>query len=141
MDEARRQITLEMKSFADKFRLKLKRDECGELYVPCRRGQIHDHGNGKFAVLMIGPAATPRAWSATCPTLLRAGFVLHQDGDAEGSLLFDHANVEQCRLAIWIMAARRARRYSPKDRERLTRQPATVRRNQATPCENVAFAA
>jgi hypothetical protein len=135
------QITVNITSFADQHRLQVKRDHCGEMYIPCNRGQIFQYGADRFGVMVIGPTATPRTWGAIRRKLLAAGLSLHQDGDAEGCLLFDPANSEHSRLAIQVMRGRRQRRYSLKDRERLSQHLAGVRRIPPTACENVALTA
>lgn len=130
---------MDISTFADQFKLKIKRDNCDEYFIPCRRGQIYDHGNGQFAVMVIGPAATPRTWSAVRRTLVAAGFTLHQDGDSEGTLSFDPDNAKRSRLAIRVMGARRVKQYSSKDRERRAQHLAGVRWNRSALCENRAF--
>lgn len=122
---------MDIKRLAEKYGLRLKRDDCGELFVPCKRGQIYEYGSGWFGVMVFGPNASARAWSSVKRLLTTAGFTPHQDGDYEGSLLFNGGNEVQCRRAIRVMGAFRRRRYSPENLKRLTEQV-------SGPCNNAA---
>jgi hypothetical protein len=80
---------MEARLFAEKYGLKAKRDECGELIIPGRVGQIYEYGSGRFGALLMPPGdPRPRAWGNFRRKLLAAGFHLLQNGDAEGCLLF-----------------------------------------------------
>ena len=98
-------------AFAQRHRLKTQRDECGELVIPGKAGQIYDHGSGRFGALFMPPAnrRTPRRWGNVRRKLAAAGFEVVQNGDAEGSLLFDPADATQTALAIRAVGARRKR--------------------------------
>jgi hypothetical protein len=78
--------------------LRVNRDLCGEQFIPCRAGQLYEHGGGLFAVLVLAP--TVKRWNSIRRKLQAAGFVTRQDGDTEGSLLFDPTNPAQCRAAF-----------------------------------------
>lgn len=111
---------MDIKGFGDKYGLRVRRDDCGELFVPCKRGQIYEHGRGWFGVMVIGRNASARVWGNVRRVLTAVGFALHQDGDSEGSLIFNGDNEAQCREAIRIMGAFRRRRYSPESLKKLT---------------------
>src|ERR1039458_1353939 len=99
--------------FAEQSRLRMQRDTHGEMFVPCYRGQIYHHGGDTLGALVIteGKArSSPKVWGNVRRGLLAAGFTLHQNGDAEGSLLFDAHNPEMACAAIRLMKARRKRR-------------------------------
>jgi len=66
-------------------------------------------------------------WGAVRKTLQAAGFSLHQNGDAEGSLLFNPEDPEQSKLAISVMGARRKRRMTPEAREKAIAHLLSVR--------------
>jgi hypothetical protein len=103
----------DIRKFAERYRLRLQRDTQGEVFIPCQRGQIYYHGGDTLGVLVINEGkthTTPKVWGNVRRGLLAAGFTLHQNGDAEGSLLFDAHNPEMVRVAIRLMRARRKRR-------------------------------
>ena len=102
----------EITKFAEQYRLRLQRDILGEIFVPCRRGQIYLHGGSILGVLDINEGnarSSPNIWANVRRGLLGAGFTLHQDGDSEGSLLFDAHNPEMGQAAIRWMKAKRKR--------------------------------
>jgi hypothetical protein len=99
--------------FAETYRVRSQRDSQGETFIPSQRGQIYHHGGNTLGVLVINEAkarSTPKVWGIVRRDLLAAGFTLQQDGDAEGSLLFDAQNPEMARAAIRLMKARRKRK-------------------------------
>lgn len=122
---------MDIKRFAEKYGLRVKRDDCGESFIPCRRGQIYKHGSCWFGAMVIGRNASARVWSSVKRALSAAGFTPHQDGDCEGSLLFNGDNEAQCREAIRVMGASRRRRYSPEALKKLTERVSGARNNAA----------
>jgi hypothetical protein len=98
---------------AEQYRLRTQRDGQGEMFIPCQRGQIYHHGGQTMGALVINEGkarSSPKVWGNVRRGLLAAGFTLHQNGDAEGSLLFDGHNPAMARAAIRLMKARRKRR-------------------------------
>jgi hypothetical protein len=77
------------------------------LIVPGRLGHIYEHGIGRFGVYLS--CATERRWSSAKRTLTAAGFAIRQNGDIEGTALFDPANEQQARLALDIARIRKRR--------------------------------
>ncbi len=61
-------------------------------------------------------------WKHTRAACFAAGMTLHQDGDAEGILVFDPANPGQAKLAIKNVKAKAKRQMTP---ERLAALSAT----------------
>jgi hypothetical protein len=106
-------MNTDITKFAETYRLRTQRDTQGDRFIPCQRGQIYYHGGDTLGVLVIseGKAHTsPNIWANVRRGLLAAGFTLYQNGDAEGSLLFDAQNPEMATAAIRWMKARRKRR-------------------------------
>ena len=107
----------DLRAFAEKQRLRQRRGEDGEFRFPGRTGEIYPFGDGQMAVLVL--EQTVRRWRFRKREGLAVGMEVIQDGDAEGTLLFDPSNEEQVRVAIRISGVRQKRRMAEKDRVRL----------------------
>jgi hypothetical protein len=81
---------VELEALAAKYRLKLSRDGAGEVVVLGRQGRLGEHGDGRHLQLMLLPP-TGRSWAVARRKGMAAGMELWQDGDFEGTLLFDPA--------------------------------------------------
>ena len=81
---------LSLKQFAERYRLKLRRDECGDFDMVGKCGQVYVYAPGRLAILFLGN--TKRQWHAAKKKLAAAGFELMQDCDTEGSASFDPAD-------------------------------------------------
>lgn len=95
--------------FADKYRLKVRRDADGTEIIPGRPGSSHiyEYGEDELRVMFlpyksIHDPARPRLWHSLCREAIALGMVLRQNGDAEGCLSFDPSDQGQARLAIRI---------------------------------------
>lgn len=110
-----------IQDFAAQYRLRARRDTCGEATIPCRRGgQLFELRDGIFGVLT--ESLTVRAWGSIRKRLRDGGFKLRQNGDREGILSFDPSDPEQAELAIKVMRAVRKRRLSPEQKVELSRR-------------------
>lgn len=109
--------TKDLRAFAERHRLRLRRGDDGDLRFPGRAGEICAFGDGRMAVLVL--EGTVRRWRFRKREGLASGMEFIQDGDTEGTLLFDPSNEEQVRVAIRISGVRQKRRMAEKDRERL----------------------
>ncbi len=116
----------EVRQFADTYRVRARRDECGELILPGRIGHVYEHGPGRFGVYLS--CASARAWSAAKRTLTAGGFTIRQNGDMEGTALFDPDNAHQARLALEIARIRKRRVLTPEQRQRMAIQLRSVKR-------------
>jgi hypothetical protein len=105
----------EIKQFAETYRVLTRRDDCGELIVPGRMGHVYEHCPGRFGVYV--ECATKRAWSAAKRTLMAAGFTVRQNGDTEGTAVFDPANGQQARLALETVRVRKRRALTHEQRQ------------------------
>jgi hypothetical protein len=88
--------------------VKTRRDSCDEEIIPGKPRKlvrpedgchIYDHGDGRHFGLYL-TFRTPRKWTAAKQRLSAAGFSLQQNGETEGTLLFDPCNHEEAKAAI-----------------------------------------
>jgi len=128
-----------VQEFAKKYRLRTTFDDCKEVIIPCKRGQIYECGGGKLAVLV--EAVSARGWHSVRKSLLAAGFELRQNGDCEGTLSFDPADPKQAELAIKVMRARRKRQLSEAQKAELTRRLPIASKSRRPTAQEGAFAA
>src|SRR5271157_2821810 len=110
--------TMNVKEFAEKYRVRLKKDECGDAVVP---GKDHTGERGEFSVSLRRPRRkhslyfqshifdgyandqlgvylafeSKKKWGNARRKMEAAGFVIRQDGDTEGIAMFDPANHRQ----------------------------------------------
>jgi hypothetical protein len=94
-----------IENFAVEQHLVTKRDCCGEpLIVPGnpRRSEdishIYAHDETNLGLVLLYD--TPTLWSNAKKRLTGLGFTVHQDGETEGTLLFDPQNPVQVQAAI-----------------------------------------
>lgn len=105
-----------MRAFAERHRLRVRRDEAGEPVIPGRDGLIYEYGSGRLAVMVAGTSPEPLTpgprlrWAYRRRACLAVGMALVQDGDDEGVLTFDPASREQVRVALRVAAVKRRRR-------------------------------
>ena len=102
-----------MRRFAQTNRLKTKIDTDGTLIIPGKLGHIYQYDHQSLGVIVL--PRTPRAkhWGYTRRNLLALGFTVAQDGDREGTAVFDPASKEQARAAIRAAGIKRKRQLSP----------------------------
>ena len=103
--------------FAERQRLRIRRDEDGSYHIPGRAGQLFEYDGQRLAVMYLD--GTPRAWGNRKRACLAVGMELHQDGDAEGTLLFDPENDAQAELGIQVAGVGRRRVLSDEHRRSL----------------------
>lgn len=116
---------LSFAGFAAEHRLNPRSDVDGTTVIFGRRGQIFEYCNGRLGVLLQPGRAS--VWPRTRKKLIDAGFEIVQNGDREGTALFDPANSDQARLAIRVAGAKKKRKASAKQLQNLKKGPA---RNQ-----------
>lgn len=104
-----------IKEFAVRHKVRIKFDEEGEAAVLAKHGQIYDFGRGQFGALFMFD--TPRPWNSRRQECEKAGMRIVQDGDTEGTLLFDPENKDQAKTAIRLVGARQRRQLSPEQRK------------------------
>lgn len=101
---------MEISAFAEKYRLRLKRHEDGEAIISGRRGHLYQHDEHLLALVFM--PEKPRLWANARRKLEAAGCTIWQDGDQEGSALFDPTNTVQARLALKVVGVKSRRRPS-----------------------------
>lgn len=111
-------------TLAEGYRLRVTRISCGTPKLALslheivgRTGTIAGQWQGRGVVIIQRPTA--KTWNFVRRTLERAGLEIHQDGDTEGSMLFDPSDKRQVRAAIKAAGIRQRRELSPEERERL----------------------
>jgi hypothetical protein len=116
-----------IKDFAAQHKVRIKLDEDGEAIVMAKHGQIYDYGSGRFGVMFLFSSAGKwnnrrkacEAAALASPAEAQRGMEVIQDGDTEGTLLFDPENRDQAKLAIRLVGAYRKRQLSLEQRQAL----------------------
>ena len=101
---------MDIPTFAEKYRCAARRQD-GEQVIPGKLGHVYEHGSATFGLMFMPDKA--RLWKYARRRLEAADFTIWQDGDEEGSALFDPTSPAQARLALKVVGARRNRRASP----------------------------
>jgi len=114
-----------IQEFASKHKLRIKRDEEGEQIVMAKHGQIYDYGRGQFGVMFLTNSVGK--WNNRRKECEAAGMKLIQDGDTEGTLLFDPQDREQSKVAIRTVGARQKRQLTPEAKARAIENAAKAR--------------
>jgi hypothetical protein len=119
---------MNIQEFGEKHRVKVRKDECGNLVILGRMWKeqpkggrqyghhIYEHGDGQFGLCLMFDGS-PARWTYAKRKLTAAGFVIRQDGHGEGIATFDPANAKQSRLAIGLAGARVKRVLTPEQLE------------------------
>jgi hypothetical protein len=108
MEEA---LNMTIKEFAARHKVRIKLDELADPIVIAKHGQIYEYGPGQFGVMFLTDSVGK--WNNRRKECEAAGMKLIQDGDTEGTLLFDPENLAQAKTAIRTVGARFRRQVSP----------------------------
>jgi hypothetical protein len=119
---------LNIKEFAQKYRVNTKRDSCGEDIVvgsirpdgPARpecASHIYQNDSVQFGLFL--PFRTKTKWTFAKKKLVAAGFTIKQDGDTEGIALFNPEDRKQVRVAFRVGCIRVRQEVTPERREAL----------------------
>jgi hypothetical protein len=96
--------------FSEQYRVRVRRDDCGDPMIPGKLGHLYEHGAVRFGIVLQAPTNST-ALDATLRSRKRraiaAGFILRQEGDSEAILLFDPADTKQARLSIRLIHAKK----------------------------------
>jgi len=93
--------------FAEKYREKTKRDECGDTIIPGKTGHIAEGFVAGFGICAM--ESTRKRWGNVRRKLEAAGFLVRQDADTEGVAIFDPANKHQAKLALRLVRVKTRR--------------------------------
>jgi predicted DNA-binding transcriptional regulator YafY len=119
---------MELKQFAEQFRLQVRRDVDGTDIVVGKFGHIYEHSVTKLSVLFMPPVPRARLWSIVKAKGTEAGMIVRQNGDSEGTLVFDPNAPEQARLAIRLVRARPKRILTEEQRSALSERLSKARK-------------
>jgi hypothetical protein len=104
--------------------LRIKRDDCNDQVIPGKLGDVWEDDE-RMAVTIYEDLPdreiTKRKWTYCKRACLGVGMTLEQDGDREGTLLFDPGNAEQVETAIRAARIKKKRIMSPAQTEVLAR--------------------
>ncbi len=101
-----------LEQFIEKHRCRQKRDECSDLNVIGRRGTIYEFDASVLAVTVMG-AKNAMWWNIQREALKAEGCRITQNGNREGTALFDPENEEQVKAALHAIQAYHRRRVTP----------------------------
>lgn len=102
-----------LKRFAERHRLRIRMDDDALPVIPGRDGQVYQHGPGRLAVMLTHngemTSGTKQRWSYRRRACIEVAMVCIQDGDDEGTCVFDPENDEQAQVAIRVARIKRRR--------------------------------
>jgi hypothetical protein len=105
--------------FTLQYRLrKPKADDCGDLNIVGKRGDIYEHG--KFFAATILRSPNGKHWAKYRERAKTLGCQIIQNGDEERTFLFDPANEAQAKLAIEAAQVSYKRNVGRETLEKLT---------------------
>jgi hypothetical protein len=102
-------------AFGEQYRVRVKRDGCGEPIVPGKLGHLYQHDAVRFGIALEAPpddARSDKTLRARRRRAIAAGFVVHQEGEFEALLLFDPGDGKQARLAVLLIQAKKSRQVA-----------------------------
>lgn len=109
---------MDIKEFAEQHRLRVHRDDCGDLVISGKNGNIFD-GYGEQLGLYLAFSSV-RQWKSAKKQLEKVDCVCRQNGDIEGILTFNPAHKTQVQLAIKLARIRVKRVLTPEKRHALS---------------------
>ncbi len=98
---------MDIPTFSEKYRCAARRQD-GEQVIPGKLGHVYEHDPATFGLMFIPNKA--RLWKYARRRLEAADFIIWQDGDEEGSALFDPSDSRQARPALKVVGISRRRR-------------------------------
>jgi hypothetical protein len=122
-----------LRKFALEHRLETSLDNCGELVVIGRQGQIYEYSDKLLGVMFVPDDPHPRRWAHFQKLARNVGLHLVQEGDVEGAFVFDPGEPEHARLAIRIAKVRIRRHNTEARREQLRGYLAKARTRRSGP--------
>ncbi len=105
-----------IQQFAEKHRLKITRDTCGDAIIQGRLykdANISEHDAGKLCMCWLTKESRTAKFNSVKRECLVAGMTIAQEGDNEAIFLFEPQNDAQAKLAIKSIRAKVKRVLSP----------------------------
>lgn len=118
---------MDLKARAVAERLRIQRDDVGDLMVVGRRGYLWQYSTDTVGMTVLD--STPKIWGNIRRESQSVGMTLRQDGDLEGTLTFDLENRVQWDTALRLIRVRRRRVPSQATLDRL----AMLRKSRGSP--------
>lgn len=128
---------MDLRTFAEKHRVKTRRDSCGEDIITGSRipkdmpkrveyaCHVYDHGDGqRFGLLLL--LKTKQQWTHAKKQLVASGFTIKQNAETEGTALFNPQDPAQVRLAFKLARINPKRVMSEAQRLALTKARAKL---------------
>lgn len=122
-----------IKRFAQKHRLKVSLDNCGEAVVRGRQGQLYEYNDSLLGVMFMPEEYRPRLWGNSKRSAVGIGMKLVQNGDSEGCLVFNPEDEKQVKLALEVARVRRRKNHSPERKAELIGYLAKARNSSLPP--------
>jgi len=119
------------KEFADIYRLKLSERD-GEKVIAGRDGLIYQYRE-QLAVCFMPISRSVYQWNKFRNKAVAIGMVLKQNGDSEGTFLFNPENREQSETAIAMAHCRRRPALSSAERAKRAGRVAIARQSRRDP--------
>jgi len=120
---------MNLQEFADQFRIRPPHaDECGDLNIVGKRGDIYVYDDKLFCCTILR-APTSQHWNKYREQAVGMGLKVTQNGDAEGTFLFDPAVTIEANFAIEAIQPHFKRQASPAQLENLKQSIETRREN------------
>jgi hypothetical protein len=111
-----------IEQFATKHGLRLSREVDGTNIVRGKVGHIYEYNDELLGVLVMPTDRSQnKLWGYARSALVRAGLQLTQDGDTEGSAVFDPNDEKQVRAVIKVAVIRKRRKASSAQLANLSR--------------------
>jgi hypothetical protein len=124
--------------YGEQYRVRVKRDECGDSIVCGRFGHLYEHDANQLGIVLDASPDNLRSDStlrARRRRAIAAGFIVHQEGDCEAILLFDPSDLDQAHLAVRLIQAKRIRKTArPTDAQLRARALFSSQARSGRPC-------
>lgn len=108
-----------IEKFGEQFRLRTKRDECGDKIIPGKRGHLYFTGSELCLMAIDGPAVHRRQWEALGGKLWMGDVSPNAKGRRVQDVRILGIPLQNARSAIKMIRARPKRVLSAEEREAL----------------------
>ena len=115
---------------AEKKRLKVQKDDCGDAIILGKHGHIYEYGSSKLGVCIMSNSGNAYRWNRARAAFTAAGMEITQNGDHEGCATFDPNNTAQAKTAMLHAKVRTRRQVSPERRKAMIAHLARARQGR-----------